>query len=582
MSLEKGDIVLQCVVAVLLATVSFLFFQFVIPYHLFFKEQLQLFLYTSDYFLSYLDKPAWLSRCIGDFFTQFLYLRGGGALVVTLILLTEWLLITRLLRLFGSGRITPLWALFPVIMEWIGYGNPYFTLSFSFAFILVLLFFLLYATIRNRWLSGFLGLLCIPLLYSFTGAFIFVFSLLVFLYELHTRQRRGLFVLLILILTAIYPLCVRHFYLLTIQQAYFFPLPQISFALPAFTFLLFVFILQIRKIRTSRMTARSFTLNNLFVVFLLVGGLFFTTDLNRERILAMSSEAYFGNWEKVCRIAEKHRIPNTQATYYTNIALSQYKQLPEQLLNYYQPASQGLFLPVTPETDWLTIFFSNDAFFHVGDMTMAEHSAMLGMIFSPNQRSSRMVMRLAEINLVNGDSTATRKYLRMLEATLYHKKKARRLEEMLLADNVDDYPWLQQKQAQLFTRDTLRHNDDYPAALELLVESNPENRQALDYLLCYYLLHKDVSSFFAAYNKYVGKRTETPIPRVYEEGLLVYLAATKANQKQIDSYSFNPETIQEFAEYNRLYQESEENPGAVQENYATTYWMYYHFAQWKE
>lgn len=33
---------------------------------------------------------------------------------------------------------------------------------------------------------------------------------------------------------------------------------------------------------------------------------------------------------------------------------------------------------------------------------MAEHCAMLSMIFSPRNSGSRMIKRLAEINLVNG------------------------------------------------------------------------------------------------------------------------------------------------------------------------------------
>ena len=42
-------------------------------------------------------------------------------------------------------------------------------------------------------------------------------------------------------------------------------------------------------------------------------------------------------------------------------------------------------------------------------MTMAEHASLLSMIFSPQNKSVRMVQRLAEINLINGDNEAARK-----------------------------------------------------------------------------------------------------------------------------------------------------------------------------
>ena len=48
----------------------------------------------------------------------------------------------------------------------------------------------------------------------------------------------------------------------------------------------------------------------------------------------------------------------------------------------YQPASQGLFLPVAPHSTYLTIYAANEVWFALGDMTMAEHAAILGMIFS--------------------------------------------------------------------------------------------------------------------------------------------------------------------------------------------------------
>ena len=52
---------------------------------------------------------------------------------------------------------------------------------------------------------------------------------------------------------------------------------------------------------------------------------------------------------------------------------------------------------------------------------MAEHCAMLSMIFSPRNSGSRMIKRLAEINLVNGDDEAALKYLRILDNTHLHK-----------------------------------------------------------------------------------------------------------------------------------------------------------------
>ena len=57
---------------VLWAIACWAFFQFWYPYHFFFQEQNQLFLWSSDYLSSYIY-PVKFAELIGDFLTQFYY-----------------------------------------------------------------------------------------------------------------------------------------------------------------------------------------------------------------------------------------------------------------------------------------------------------------------------------------------------------------------------------------------------------------------------------------------------------------------------------------------------------------------------
>lgn len=73
---------------ILMAAIAcFAFFQFCYPYHLFYQEQNQLFLFSWDYIFTYLDKPGWLACLTGDFLTQFYYYRFAGATILTLTIL---------------------------------------------------------------------------------------------------------------------------------------------------------------------------------------------------------------------------------------------------------------------------------------------------------------------------------------------------------------------------------------------------------------------------------------------------------------------------------------------------------------
>ena len=59
------------------ALALFLFFFRILPYHLFHREQTQLFLLATEPLAGYLRHPAALARLSGDFLTQFFYYEGG-------------------------------------------------------------------------------------------------------------------------------------------------------------------------------------------------------------------------------------------------------------------------------------------------------------------------------------------------------------------------------------------------------------------------------------------------------------------------------------------------------------------------
>ncbi len=103
-----------------------------------------------------------------------------------------------------------------------------------------------------------------------------------------------------------------------------------------------------------------------------------------------------------------------------------------------------------------------------------------------------MMKRLAEINLVKGDYDAARKYLRILQKTFVWSRwanrafdalgrKASSYDKALLQQYIDKRPYLN-------TRDTLRLNDNCHTIMSELLESNPNNNIAVNYMLCSDLL----------------------------------------------------------------------------------------------
>ncbi|MDR1645852.1 MAG: DUF6057 family protein [Tannerellaceae bacterium] len=506
------------------AVCCFSFFQFLLPYHLFFKEQMQLFLLTWEYFLSYQDKPAWLACYAGDFLTQFFYLRGGGAATLSLVLLVEYLLTVSVLRRIGWKRYAAPFALLPTGVDAFLHCGLYYGLAASTSVILTLFAFLLFTQIKPPTWTLLGGLLVLPCLHAMAGASFILFPVLVAIYAWRrggSGLRRYVPVLLIPV-ALLYPTVARPCYLLTIGQAYRYPFPS---------------SLNVRGV-----------------------------DAVRETILSLAVEAGRGNWGEVGRRAAASGVSNAIVAYYANIASSQQGRLAEDLLSRYQPFAGGLFLPVSSQSGWLTISFSHEVWYHLGDVQMAQHSAMLGMIFSPRHRSAQMLRRLAEIHRLGGDAAVADKYDRILDATLFRRRMERR-----------EAPSCEPS---VVRKDTLRTASDYVASLELLADAHPGG-PAVDYLLCYHLLNKDVAAFASAYDHYRKGRPGDRLPHIYAEALLIRLAAGQASVEELQSYDIPRETIVAFMDYTRLYEQSGGSAGRLRERFGQGYWFYYHFATYE-
>ena len=93
-----GAVILMVTIAV------WCFFQFCYPYHFFFQEQNQLFLWSSDYLSTYFEKPGGLALLVGDFLTQFYYYLFAGSTILSLVLFLASTLLYISLRNFKVSR----------------------------------------------------------------------------------------------------------------------------------------------------------------------------------------------------------------------------------------------------------------------------------------------------------------------------------------------------------------------------------------------------------------------------------------------------------------------------------------------
>lgn len=281
-------------------------------------------------------------------------------------------------------------------------------------------------------------------------------------------------------------------------------------------------------------------------------------DLILEKDFAVDCEYYFGNHDKVIETVEGSTEWTDQMIFFYNLVQAQRGELPDHLMKF-TPNILGTFYKIGPETPMLIIRNMNELYWVLGDMTFTERAAMMTNVFSHNNRNVRMIRRLAECNFVSGDSLAAEKYLRILDKTLAYDKWAMNVRQ-------HGKQLYREKMQMVNHRDTITITDNAHFLMMQLLDANPNNTVALDYILCSDLLLKDITNFKRDYDRYCLDTGRPRLKALYQEALCIWLAGTKAPQELWQQYIHRDDVLRRFMEYNN----QRGNPA-----FKGTYWYYF-------
>lgn len=448
--------------AALMFLSAFVFFATALPYCLMRREQLNLFLFDSDYIRETYHGVGWLSRFAGDFFDQFLCYRIVGPILVALVLTAVGEVVYKISRKAFSPGVSRI----------------------------VALFFFVWAVMRetdSRYLS------------QYTISTLGYLSL--FMAALHFREK----------------------WMKPVAAAVFLSIGIWAFGVPCQKY---------------------------------YGKLWSRPNFTYDKVIGMDVEASRENWDKVLRISDRNEMHITEVDYYYNLAWAMKGALGDKMLDHSQNYANGVLLTVAENESPFTNGMAGEAWYQLGDMSLAEQSTMIALQASPKQTGTRFLKRLAELNLISGETATAQKFLTMLSKTMRYRKWALRM----MPENHDDEitQWLEQSRSKLARTDFVYGDADYRPVLKGLVESNPENHAAREYLLCYDLMYFDVPSFMEDYN-------DRRIPgRMYDEAFLIGLSLDGLSEERAMGEGVNPQTYKRMQNYFR-------NP----ERYKNSYWYYY-------
>lgn len=576
--MSRSHRIAASLVTILTGVAIWLFFAYRYPYHIHFQEQYQLFESTWDYFTGVAGVPGGLADWLGRFFTQFFYYAPVGAALMALLLCAVQLLTWAVCRRKNLGvyalSFIPEFLLLAFYCDENALAGAAVAIAISLAAVALCL------KIKGGRLRHIIEIVLVPLLYLACGSLSAVFLLTVSVREIRDTRSSGAWAVMVAMLlvagmtfftaTRCFPytagrLCYGvHYY------RYHNLVPGLLWAAALSSVLVaFVSCLDLRELRVKWLAGAV-----LFASVASLGTVLFlrTADSAKEEWMRYDFMVRMQMWNRIMLSADKRNPDTPKTVSCLNLALSKTGRMADSQFEYFQNGPEGL-LPGFLR-DFTNPVSTGEIFWHLGMVNTAQRYAFEAQEAIPDfQKSARLYKRLAETNIVNGDVGVARKYLKALRHAVFYRKWADETVALLDAGRIfEARPELARaRDLRLKDHDFLFSDTEMDSMLGLLKVENPSNSMALDYLMAWCLLRKDLDRFVECISM-----VESPaMPKAYQEALILRWVLTHSDFNGLPAY-ISPvfaQRISNFINDSRAGKTESE----MQRLYGDTYWFYYYY-----
>ena len=571
---------LSATLTVLTGVAAYCFFAFRYPYHLHFQEQYQLFESTWAYFAGVASVPGGLADWSGRFLTQFCYHAPVGAAILAVLLcavqLLTWALCRR--RTFVSYVLSFL----PVIALVAFYCDESALFGGAVALILALAcagLCTLVKSDRARWI---LEAVLVPLTYMACGGLASVFVLVCVNREFARCGIKAWLVTLVLIALAV--LCP-----IVAVRVFPYPMDRLCYGVHYYRFhnvvpgmlwisaICSVLAIGICAFRSRGLADRWQGAVGIGLFALLaalgIGGVLKTADMAREETMRYDFMARMEMWNRIMMRADERNPQDPASLSCLNLALAKTGRMADHQFEYWQSGSEGLIPAFV--NDFTSPVSTGEVFWHLGMVNTAQRYAFEAQEAIPDfQKSARCYQRLAQTNIVNGDWEVARKYLKALHNAVFYRRWADETLAALDNGTVFEQPELARaRDLRLKAHEFLFSDTEMDSMLGLLKVENPSNTLALDYLLSWCLLRKDLDRFVEC----IGMIDTPALAKSYQEALLLRWVMTHNDFEGLPSYLFRTHA-QRIGLFIQDYRAGK-SEDYMHKQYGDTYWFYYYYRQ---
>lgn len=562
-----------------------------------------------EFFRKFTAYPGGMADYLADFISQFFMFNSFGSfLIVAIASLQGFIVLGIVKRLTGSFKLA--YSVFTAILlfgivVFCDYRYPYYASIRLFFVYLFTWGFCLINSKSPKW-SGFLWPFLAGILFYLANGFaLIVFALsTAILFIITNKQRIWLLAVpVFLFFAALLPyigykfmvqMTISNIFGITMvkppeQLAYLagIPIYIYYFLLPVILLGVWIF-LQFsengnRKKEKGKISPKSgffsktYFLVPIQVVAFAVGGYFLLTksvDPLEKKLTTIEYYAENEQWNEILKLAESIEKYDYRVNFQVNRAYAHLGQLPEYLFNFPQLlGSYGLFVDqgmLIGNSDMPT----SDLNFDLGFMSESQHWAFEAQTILPY--SPRILKRLVMINLVNRKYNLADKFLKVLDQNMLYHDWVRKYEKYVTDTTLaSGDPVIAEKRR--FTPNKEIINSGILDGLKLLLEKNPDNRMAYDYLLTYCILDSDFKDFIKYLKDYTRFNLKK-MPRSWEEALLLNAIKNKGFPAFVTAETISKQCMQRITNFNQTVgQFNGDLPAAkstLLRDFGESYWYY--------
>lgn len=540
--------------------VVFLFWECRYPFALTFQEQLQLFLFDADYFCERMAEPGGLARYVGEFLVQFYNATVIGALILAILFMMVQRLTWRLMRCEDYYYL----SLIPALVLWFAMGDENVMLAYVVALIMAMGCILGLRPLERLNLIGrvIIALVALPLLYWLIGPL-------------------ALLVAVCMVPTWLAGLAVIYVVALVLVSAWLLPYPLVRLAvgigyyrfpvtIPYLLILIPVLIAMMhygcRHLPKPKQGVK-------YALILAITALLFVPqhygfDAKKYELMEYDYLVRIKDWNGIIAKAEQQTPDKPMSVSATNLALAMTNQLGERAFEFYQRGSQGLLPPF--ERNYATTQLTGEIYFHLGLVNTAQRLAFEAMeAISNYNKSGRVMKRLVETNMINGQYKVAEKYIKILEKTIFYRRWAERMRAMLGDEKaINAHPLYGTLRQYRLQEDFLFSDTELDKICGQLFMHNHQNQMAAQYLLMMPLLDKDVPRFMQ-YAQYVQSQVRYN-PRSCQEAIAF---GFMQQRQQPPQGLVSPLILQQLNDFSRIYSAGGKGAPGL-EQFRNSVWYY--------